>query len=87
MRGRLAGSTMPCSRSFFPHLIAGPIVRASELVPQFATPRDPSRIEAARAFELIVGGLLKKVVLAAILVVTGALVSGQSVAPFIYYRF
>jgi alginate O-acetyltransferase complex protein AlgI len=50
--------------SFFPHLIAGPIVRASELVPQFATPHDPSRIEAARAFELIVGGLLKKVVLA-----------------------
>jgi len=50
--------------SFFPHLIAGPIVRASELVPQFATPRDPTKIEAARAFELIVGGLLKKVVLA-----------------------
>jgi D-alanyl-lipoteichoic acid acyltransferase DltB (MBOAT superfamily) len=50
--------------SFFPHLIAGPIVRASELIPQFATPRDPTKIEAARAFELIVGGLLKKVVLA-----------------------
>jgi alginate O-acetyltransferase complex protein AlgI len=50
--------------SFFPHLIAGPIVRASELIPQFAAPRDPGKIEAARAFELIVGGLLKKVVLA-----------------------
>ncbi|MDB5077340.1 MAG: rane bound O-acyl transferase, partial [Chloroflexi bacterium] len=50
--------------SFFPHLIAGPIVRASELIPQFAKPRNPMRIEAARAFGLIVGGLVKKVVLA-----------------------
>ncbi len=50
--------------SFFPHLIAGPIVRATELVPQFAKPRNPMRIEAARAFGLIAGGLLKKIVLA-----------------------
>jgi D-alanyl-lipoteichoic acid acyltransferase DltB (MBOAT superfamily) len=50
--------------SFFPHLIAGPIVRVRELVPQFATPRDPRRIEATRAFGLIAGGLLKKVVFA-----------------------
>ncbi|MCL4508736.1 MAG: MBOAT family protein [Chloroflexi bacterium] len=50
--------------SFFPHLIAGPIVRARELIGQFATPRNPRRIEAARAFGLICGGLLKKVVIA-----------------------
>src|SRR4029079_5961483 len=25
--------------TFFPHLVSGPIVRASELVPQFETPR------------------------------------------------
>lgn len=50
--------------SFFPHLIAGPIVRVNELVPQFSTPRDPRRIEAVRAFSLIAGGLLKKVLLA-----------------------
>lgn len=50
--------------SFFPHLIAGPIVRARELIPQFAAPRDPRRIEAVRAFGLIAGGLCKKVVLA-----------------------
>jgi hypothetical protein len=49
---------------FFPHLIAGPIVRVGELVPQFATPRDPRRIEATRAFGLIAGGLLKKVLIA-----------------------
>ncbi|MGH2347064.1 MAG: MBOAT family O-acyltransferase [Chloroflexota bacterium] len=50
--------------SFFPHLIAGPIVRVSELAPQFSSPRDPRRIEAVRAFGLIAGGLLKKVLLA-----------------------
>ena len=27
--------------SFFPHLVAGPIVRGSELLPQLETPRDP----------------------------------------------
>jgi alginate O-acetyltransferase complex protein AlgI len=50
--------------SFFPHLIAGPIVRVDELIPQFASPRDPRRIEAVRAFGLITGGLLKKVLIA-----------------------
>lgn len=50
--------------SFFPHLIAGPIVRVRELVPQFARPRDPRNIEATRAFGLICGGLLKKVLIA-----------------------
>ncbi len=49
---------------FFPHLIAGPIVRVSELVPQFASPRDPRKIEMVRAFGLITGGLLKKVLIA-----------------------
>ncbi len=53
--------------AFFPHLIAGPIVRSGELIPQFASPRDPRRIEAARAFGLICGGLLKKVLLADLL--------------------
>jgi len=50
--------------SFFPHLIAGPIVRAGELVPQFASPRDPFTIEFVRAFGLISGGLIKKVLIA-----------------------
>ena len=30
--------------SFFPHLVAGPIVRAKEFLPQLAEPRDPSRV-------------------------------------------
>lgn len=54
-------------QSFFPHLIAGPIVRASEFVPQLATPRDPRKVEATRAFFLISGGLIKKVVIADLL--------------------
>ncbi len=50
--------------SFFPQLVAGPIVRASEFLPQLRRPRDPSKIEAARGFRVIGGGLFKKVVLA-----------------------
>jgi D-alanyl-lipoteichoic acid acyltransferase DltB (MBOAT superfamily) len=50
--------------SFFPHVVAGPIVRAVELVPQFGAPRNPRRVEAVRAFGLITAGLLKKVVVA-----------------------
>jgi D-alanyl-lipoteichoic acid acyltransferase DltB (MBOAT superfamily) len=48
--------------SFFPHLVAGPIVRASELVPQFNEKADPRSIEGAHAFRLIFFGLFKKVV-------------------------
>jgi D-alanyl-lipoteichoic acid acyltransferase DltB (MBOAT superfamily) len=54
-------------QSFFPHLIAGPIVRASEFVPQLATPRDPRKVQATRAFFLIGGGFIKKVVIADLL--------------------
>ena len=50
--------------SFFPHIVAGPIVRPAELVPQFESPRDPRRIDASRAFFLIAGGMFKKVVIA-----------------------
>jgi alginate O-acetyltransferase complex protein AlgI len=50
--------------SFFPHVVAGPIVRARELVPQFRTPRDPRRVDASRAFFLIGSGLFLKVVVA-----------------------
>ena len=50
--------------SFFPQLVAGPIVRASFFMPQIAAAPDPQEIKACRAFLLIVGGLLKKVVIA-----------------------
>jgi alginate O-acetyltransferase complex protein AlgI len=52
--------------SFFPHLVAGPIVRAKEFLSQIRGPSItvPSRAASASAIVLIVGGLLKKVVLA-----------------------
>src|SRR4051794_38205 len=51
-------------QAFFPHLVAGPIVRASELLPQLERPRDPRRVDVSRAFMLIVVGLFLKVVIA-----------------------
>lgn len=56
--------------SFFPQLVAGPIVRGSEFLPQLAAPRDPRSIPAAKAFGLILGGLFKKVVIANVLATT-----------------
>ena len=50
--------------SFFPHLVAGPIVRPGELIPQLDTPRDPRRVDTSRAFYLIATGLFKKIVVA-----------------------
>ena len=50
--------------SFFPHLVAGPIVRPGELLPQFESPRDPRYVDTARAFYLIGTGLFMKVVIA-----------------------
>jgi alginate O-acetyltransferase complex protein AlgI len=51
-------------QAFFPHLVAGPIVRASELMPQLEAPRDPRKVDTSRAFFLIVSGLFLKVVIA-----------------------
>jgi alginate O-acetyltransferase complex protein AlgI len=49
--------------SFFPHLLAGPIVRGHELLPQLRKRRDPDAVDYSRAFWLILGGLFKKVVI------------------------
>jgi D-alanyl-lipoteichoic acid acyltransferase DltB (MBOAT superfamily) len=53
--------------SFFPHLVAGPIVRPNELLPQIDTPRSPRRVDTSRAFYLIAAGLFKKVVISSYL--------------------
>jgi D-alanyl-lipoteichoic acid acyltransferase DltB (MBOAT superfamily) len=50
--------------SFFPHLVAGPIVRAREFLPQLAAPRDRGRVAVGPAVTLILLGLVKKVALA-----------------------
>ncbi|MEO8757785.1 MAG: MBOAT family O-acyltransferase [Devosia sp.] len=50
--------------SFFPHLVAGPIVRAADFIPQIeAGPKNTAR-PYADAMALIVGGLFKKMVFA-----------------------
>ncbi len=50
--------------SFFPHLVAGPIVRAREFLPQLAKPRDPDRVAVGSGLALIALGVVKKVVIA-----------------------
>jgi alginate O-acetyltransferase complex protein AlgI len=49
---------------FFPHLVAGPIVRAADFLSQLARPSDPRRIALGDAVVAILGGLVKKVVIA-----------------------
>jgi D-alanyl-lipoteichoic acid acyltransferase DltB (MBOAT superfamily) len=68
------GDTTPASwidvflyLSFFPHLVAGPIVRPNELIPQLDVRRDPRHIDVGRAGWLIFGGLFKKVVISSYL--------------------
>jgi len=53
--------------SFFPHLVAGPIVRVTEFLPQIQTPLTQRIIDATPAFQLIVFGLFKKVVISSYL--------------------
>lgn len=50
--------------SFFPHLVAGPIVRASEFLPQLKEPRDPNRVAVGAGLALVGLGLAKKVMIA-----------------------
>jgi D-alanyl-lipoteichoic acid acyltransferase DltB (MBOAT superfamily) len=66
-RGRVkAGSLLDITllMSFFPHLVAGPIVRASDLLPQFRKVPKLDRGMVAMALLLIVWGLFKKAVVA-----------------------
>ncbi len=50
--------------SFFPHLVAGPIMRATNLLPQFERERRFSAAAARDATVLIVWGFFKKLVIA-----------------------
>ncbi|MEX2606999.1 MAG: MBOAT family O-acyltransferase, partial [Kiritimatiellia bacterium] len=50
--------------AFFPQLVAGPIVRAVDLVGQLAKPLIPEKVDIGRASFLILGGLFKKIVIA-----------------------
>ena len=55
--------------SFFPHLVAGPIVRAADLLPQFKRVPRLTREMATHGLLLIVWGLFKKSVIASELAV------------------
>lgn len=55
--------------SFFAHLVAGPIVRASEFAPQLDETPDPRYVRSAEAFMLIFRGMFKKVVVSSFLAV------------------
>lgn len=50
--------------TFFPHLVAGPIVRPPQLVPQFETPRSATMKQMTEGLLLLTLGLFMKVVLA-----------------------
>lgn len=50
--------------TFFPHLVAGPIVRPPQLVPQFETPHTATRKQFTEGLFLMSVGLFMKVVLA-----------------------
>jgi D-alanyl-lipoteichoic acid acyltransferase DltB (MBOAT superfamily) len=67
-RGRLKASRSPIDIllyiSFFPHLVAGPIVRAHEFLPQLASPRRAGDFSFGENMLLILGGLFKKMVIA-----------------------
>jgi alginate O-acetyltransferase complex protein AlgI len=50
--------------AFFPHLVAGPILRASSLLPQIAHPRRATREQMSDGAWLVGWGLVKKVLVA-----------------------
>lgn len=50
--------------TFFPQLVAGPIVRPSQLVPQFAEPKQATQTQFFWGMALMIVGLFEKVVLA-----------------------
>lgn len=67
-RGRIAParsfSRFACFITFFPHLVAGPIVRAADFLPQLDKPPRLTAREVGEGTFLIATGLVKKVVFA-----------------------
>lgn len=61
--------------SFFPQLVAGPIVRASELLPQIQRPRQLSSFDMLAGFRQFTIGLFKKVFIA------------DNLAPYVDFQF
>lgn len=53
--------------AFFPQLVAGPIVRAIDFIPQMANPAPPTRMRIGQGTFLILQGLTKKLLIADLL--------------------
>jgi D-alanyl-lipoteichoic acid acyltransferase DltB (MBOAT superfamily) len=65
------------SLTFFPHLVAGPIVRSSQFLPQFQNPA-PLQLDAAmRGLLLISAGLIKKTLADLIAPLSDAVFAGE----------
>ncbi|MEO5561973.1 MAG: MBOAT family O-acyltransferase, partial [Chitinophagaceae bacterium] len=62
--------------TFFPHLVAGPIVRPPQLVPQFESPRTANKKQLMEGLMFLTLGLFMKVVLA------DSMLSGSADAVF-----
>ena len=71
--------------SFFPHLVAGPIVRASVFIPQIYQEFKLSKHEFSHALYMISKGLLKKIVISNFIAIN--LVDRVFDAPSIYSGF
>ncbi|MBQ6569435.1 MAG: MBOAT family protein [Clostridia bacterium] len=67
-RGKLAVETdfikLALYLAFFPQLVAGPIVRACDFLPQLEQKRGVTRVNIESGIQLILFGLIKKIVLA-----------------------
>jgi D-alanyl-lipoteichoic acid acyltransferase DltB (MBOAT superfamily) len=68
--------------SFFPHLVAGPIVRARDFLAQTVHISRPTDIRVGESVLLILGGLFKKVIVANYL--STDFVDGVFANPFVY---
>lgn len=67
--------------SMFPHLVAGPIIRAKEMLPQLIGERQPLKEDRWEGFRLIVKGCFKKMVIADNLVPIVATAFNSSIIP------
>jgi alginate O-acetyltransferase complex protein AlgI len=71
------------SLTFFPHLLAGPIVRSSFLVPQFSQLAFPKETDVRNGVLLIAGGLIKKTLADIIAPVVAAAYSAKAEPDFV----
>lgn len=87
-RGQLVPATLldfSVYVTFFPYLLAGPITRAGEFLPQLGERHDPRDVATSPAFVLILGGLAKKMLIADYLsshIVNGVFGSPESMSAW-----